>query len=32
LKVGTAVLLIPVKKMSERLVNEKIVRSTKVSD
>jgi two-component system NtrC family sensor kinase len=32
LKVGTAVLLIPVKKMSERLVNEKIVRTTKVSD
>jgi hypothetical protein len=30
LKVGTAVLLIPVKKMSERLVNEKIVRKTEV--
>ncbi len=31
LKVGTAVLLIPVKKMSERLVNEKIVLKTEVS-
>lgn len=30
LKVGTAVLLIPVKKMSERLVNEKIVGKTEV--
>jgi tetratricopeptide (TPR) repeat protein len=32
LKVGTAVLLIPVKKMSERLVNEKIVLKTEVSN